>query len=118
MPRTVDLKNVRRTFEDVLSNGDAAWDASQNAPAARQKTVAEDIFLRYVIGWEAFVSEWFIACVNHDSTRLKQSLEKKMNSWLAAEFASSPYAHATKRNPRTPQSFASASRGPVCLPHL
>jgi hypothetical protein len=85
MPRLMDLRRMRQTFTDVLDNGDAAWQSAQATPAARRKTVGEDIFLRFVIGWEAFVSEWFIGCVNHDASRYKAAFERRMNNWLQTE---------------------------------
>ena len=36
------------------------WQQSQGTDRARLKTVAEDAFLRFIVGWESFVSEWFI----------------------------------------------------------
>jgi len=70
---------------DLLTSGDSAWQASQSAQTARRRTVAEDIFLRLVVGWEMFISEWFIGCINHDAARYKQSFERRTNNWLQAE---------------------------------
>ena len=68
MARKMDLRRTRQTFVDVLDNGAAVWDSSASTPRERRKTVSEDIFLRFVVGWETFVSEWFIGCVNRDAT--------------------------------------------------
>jgi hypothetical protein len=87
----MDVKKVRSTFTDVLDDGQAAWDQSQNADPARRKTVAEDILLRFVVGWEAFASEWFVACVNHDARVFKKSMDKKIATWFDKELANSPY---------------------------
>ena len=81
----MDLRRTRRTFVDVLQSGDAAWQSSQSAPTDRRKTVAEDIFLRFVVGWETFVSDWFIGSVNHDAARYRQAVEQRMDNWLQAE---------------------------------
>jgi hypothetical protein len=85
MARKMDLRRTRQTFVEVLTSGEAAWQSSQSAPAERRKTVAEDIFLRFVVGWETFVSDWFIGGVNHDSFRYKQAFEQRMNNWLQGE---------------------------------
>lgn len=87
----MDLRRTRQTFVDVLNGGEAVWDSSASAPRERRKTVAEDIFLRFVVGWETFVSEWFIGCVNRDASRYRQAFEKRMNNWLQAE-ANTQYA--------------------------
>jgi hypothetical protein len=89
--RLMDVKKVRSTFTDVLDDGQAAWDQSQKADPARRKTVAEDILLRFVVGWEAFASEWFVACLNHDARQFKKSTDKKIESWFRKELANSPY---------------------------
>jgi hypothetical protein len=81
----MDLRRTRQTFVDVLDNGAAVWESSASAPRERRKTAAEDIFLRFVVGWEAFVSEWFIGCVNRDATRYKRTIEQRMNNWLQTE---------------------------------
>lgn len=86
------MRKLRRTFVDVVNNGEAAWSQSQGADTPRRKTVAEDILLRYMVGWESFASEWFIAAVNHDAARLRRSIERRMDSWLQREVAASPYA--------------------------
>jgi hypothetical protein len=85
MARKMDLRKTRQTFVEVLDNGHAVWESSGSAPRDRRKTVAEDIFLRYVVGWETFVSEWFIGCVNRDASRYKRAFEQRMNNWLQAE---------------------------------
>lgn len=81
----MDLAKTRQGFVDVLVGGDAAWQSSQALPPERRKTVAEDTFLRFVVGWETFVSEWFIGCVNHDASRYKNAVETRMNNWLQSE---------------------------------
>ena len=105
----MDLQKTRQTFLDVLSNGADVWESSASAPPERRKTAAEDIFLRFVVGWETFVSEWFIGCVNRDATRFRLAFENRMNNWLQAE-AQKQYARykvtfppptlALSRNPK------------------
>lgn len=56
--RTVDLKKIRSTFEDVIDNGVATW--NELGTSARRKTIAEDVFLRMGVAWETFISDWFI----------------------------------------------------------
>ncbi len=87
MARTMDLRKTRNDFIAVLDKGDEAWEASQDAAPDRRKTVAEDIFLRFVVGWELFISEWFIGCVNHDAARYKKAFEKRMKNWLDKQVA-------------------------------
>lgn len=72
MARKMDLTKTRTAFVDVLDAGDAAWQSALTAPPERRKTVAEDIFLRLVIGWESFISEWFIGSVNQDASRISK----------------------------------------------
>jgi len=65
----MDLRRTRRAFVDLLNDREDARQSSGSSPTQRRKTVAEDIFLRFVVGWETFISEWFIGCVNHDASR-------------------------------------------------
>jgi len=84
----MDLRKVRKTFLENLANGASAWEGATDTP--RRKTVAEDIFLRFAVGWENFISDWFIGAINHDATRLKRTLERKMADWLKEEVQRSP----------------------------
>jgi len=84
----MDLRRTRQTFVDVLDGGEAVWDSAVSVPPERRKTAAEDIFLRFVVGWETFVSEWFIGCVNRDASRYRQAFETRMNNWLQTEVES------------------------------
>jgi hypothetical protein len=94
MPRTKDLRKVRDAFLEDVGDGEQAW-GDANA-SARRKTVAEDIFLRFAVAWENFLSEWFIGAINHDATRFKRTLERRMREWLTREVQASPYAaHAS-----------------------
>jgi hypothetical protein len=98
--RTKDLSKIRDAFAKVLDDGEAAW--SDAARTDRRKTVAEDIFLRMVVAWEEFASDWFIGAVNHDSSRFKQKTEQRLASWLTDRVGDSDYAR-----------FATAFRTPV-----
>jgi hypothetical protein len=92
----MDLQKVRSAFVDNLLNGASAWNGAKDTP--RRKTVAEDIFLRFAVGWENFISDWFIGAINHDASRFKRTLERKMGEWLREEVQRSPYArHAAAR---------------------
>ena len=61
MPRTMDLQKGWSAFVDNLVNGASAWDGAKATP--RRKTVAEDIFWRFAVGWENFISDWFIGAI-------------------------------------------------------
>ena len=69
MANLMDLERLRREFTDALDRGEAAW-SSATGNAESRKTLAEDVFLRFAVGWEEFASEWFIGCVNHDAQNL------------------------------------------------
>ena len=73
--RTKDITKIRDEFVGVLENGQAAWDGATDT--ARRKVVAEDIFLRMVVAWEGFISDWYIAAVNHDATQFKATMERR-----------------------------------------
>jgi hypothetical protein len=85
--RTMDLRETRQTFVDVLTNGDAAWQSSSATPPQRRKTVAEDIFLRFVVGCESFASEWLIGRVNHDASRLSKARVRQNGAGASCEYA-------------------------------
>jgi hypothetical protein len=88
--RTKDLGKIRGEFATVLTNGEAAW--SEAAASSRRKTVAEDTFLRMVVAWEEFASDWFIAAVNHDATKFKATMERRLSEWQEQAVSESPYA--------------------------
>lgn len=90
MPRTVDLRKVRSTFERVLTDGVATWNDLNTSP--RRKIVAEDVFLRMGVAWETFISDWFIGVINHDSSRFRKVQERKMDDWLLEAIGGSPYS--------------------------
>lgn len=92
MARTVDLTKPRDTFTRVLQNAQGAWSSSASVPLARRKTIAEDIVLRSVVGWETFISDWFIGATSHDTTKMRQALERKLNTWLEQEVQRSSYS--------------------------
>jgi hypothetical protein len=92
MGRLVDLRQRRDHFRGVLADGEATWLSFSNLPAARQKPLAEDVFLRIVVGWEFFLSEWFVGAINRDGTKFVRDLERKLEAWLAASVNGSPYA--------------------------
>ena len=89
VPRTVDLKKIRKSFVGVVDDGTATW--NDLGSSARRKTVAEDVFLRMGVAWETFISDWFIGAINHDASRFRKVLERKMTAWLNQEVDSSPY---------------------------
>jgi hypothetical protein len=100
MPRTKDLGKLRDEFLDLLDDGEEAW--AEATSTERRKTVAEDIFLRMVVGWEGFISEWFIGAVNHDATRFKAKMEQRLEQWQQDAIAGSDHAR-----------FASAFKAPI-----
>jgi hypothetical protein len=87
----MDLRVPRRTFLDVLDNGEAVWQQSQGTDRARLKTVAEDTFLRFIVGWESFVSDWFIGCVNRDASRLRKHVQDQLKRWHQEAVKAAPY---------------------------
>jgi hypothetical protein len=91
--RTKDLTKIRDEFTTVLSNGEASWSDASASP--QRKTVAEDIFLRMVVAWEEFISDWFIAAVNHDATEFKATMERRLREWQEQAVRESPYARYT-----------------------
>lgn len=95
----MDLRVPRRAFLDVLDNGRAVWDQSQDADRARLKTIAEDTFLRFIVGWESFASEWFIGCVNRDASRLRRYIERELETWLRRTIMDAPHQRYTVRFP-------------------
>jgi hypothetical protein len=100
MARTRDLPKLRDEFMTVLGNGRESWESTSGSE--RRKTVAEDIFLRMVVGWEQFISEWFIGAVNHDATQYKAKTEQRLKQWLDTTVEQSVYSR-----------FSSAFRAPV-----
>jgi hypothetical protein len=48
-----------------------------------QRKPAPGFFLRFVIGWETFISEWFIGCVNRDATRGRADVDAVPKRWRA-----------------------------------
>ena len=109
----MDLAKLRDGYVVALSVGADTW-ADQPASAPRRKTIAEDIFLRFVIGWDTFLSEWFIGCVSHDTTQYRVTVEKRMQSWLAAEVARSDYGpNGRHRGVFPPPTLSLAKNPPV-----
>lgn len=90
IPRTVDIKKLRNTFEGVLDDGVATW--IELGGSRRRKIVAEDVFLRMGVAWETYISDWFVAAINHDATRFRRVLERKMSDWLKQQVAVSNYS--------------------------
>lgn len=90
MARTKSLKKLANDYVAALENAGATW--GEVAGTRRRKTVAEDIFLRMAVGWEEFVSEWFIGALNHDATRYRARQEQKLKAWLDAAVKHSKYA--------------------------
>jgi hypothetical protein len=87
--RTRDLRKIRDTFVATLDTGEQVW--VEAAGTARRKTVAEDIFLRMVVSWEEFISEWFIGAVSHDATKFKATMEARLARWQADTLKGSSY---------------------------
>ena len=52
----MDLERLRREFTEALDKGEDAW-SNATGPAERRKTLAEDVFLRFAVGWEEFKAE-------------------------------------------------------------
>jgi hypothetical protein len=96
----MDHRKLRDSFLETLNAGEAVWDESGDRDRARRKTVAEDIFLRFVVGWESFISEWFIGAVNRDASRLRRHVEKQLDQWLQDAVNEAPYERYTVRFPR------------------
>ncbi len=90
MARTKSLKKLANDYVAALENAGATW--GEVAGTQRRKTAAEDIFLRMAVGWEEFVSEWFIGALNHDATRYKARQEQKLKAWLDDAVKRSDYA--------------------------
>jgi hypothetical protein len=102
MARTVDLKKVKREFIDgVLAPTENAWLSPPAAVDAR-RLLAENSFLRLAIGWDVFVSDWFIGCASHDTTRFRRTLESRMLPDLQSVLTKSVLqAHLPKAQPPT-----------------
>jgi hypothetical protein len=73
------MTKIRDEFLAVLADGEEAW--VEGAETKRRKTVAEDIFLRMIVAWEEFISNWCIAAVNHDATTFKATTERRLREW-------------------------------------
>lgn len=95
----MDLRLPRRAFLDVLDNGQAVWEQSLDGDRARLKTIAEDTFLRFIVGWESFASEWFIGCINRDASRLRRYVAGELNGWLQTAALEAPYQRYSVRFP-------------------
>jgi hypothetical protein len=80
----MDLERLRREFTEALDRGEDAW-SSATGSADRRKTLAEDVFLRFAVGWEEFASEWFIGCVNHDAQNLLAYLNRQVLTFYNTE---------------------------------
>jgi hypothetical protein len=112
MARKMDLAKLRDGYAAALAVGADTW-ADQPASAPRRKTIAEDIFLRFVIGWETFLSEWFIGCVSHDTTQYRVTVEKRMQSWLTVEVARSDYGPNSRHRGVFPPPTLSLAKTPL-----
>ncbi len=86
MPRTVDLRKVRNEFVDgPLASAETAW-AQPPLDIEARRLLAENTFLRVAIGWEIFISEWFIGCLSHDTTRFRHALEARIQPEVQTVF--------------------------------
>jgi hypothetical protein len=94
------MTKIRDEFLAVLSDGEDAW--GEATETKRRKTVAEDIFLRMVVAWEEFISNWYIAAVNHDASTFKATIERRLREWQEQAVRDSPYDR-----------YADAFRAPV-----
>ena len=90
MARTKSLRKLGDSYIATLDNAEATW--AEVKRTERRKAAAEDIFLRMVVGWEEFVSDWFIGALNHDATRYKANQEQKLAEWLRNAIDQSEYA--------------------------
>jgi hypothetical protein len=83
------MMKIRDEFLAVLAGGEEAWVGATDT--ATRKVVAEDIFLRMTVAWEGFISDWYIAAVNHDATRSKATIERRLREWQEEAVRASPY---------------------------
>lgn len=81
MGRPKSLERDRDVFVAVLSDGEQAWRGFAALPTTQQKTLAEDVFLRFIVGWDFFLSEWFIGAITLDARPFRSALQQKLAGW-------------------------------------
>jgi hypothetical protein len=92
MGRAKSLDRDRDTFLAVLDAGEQTWRGFDKLPAAQQKTLAEDVFLRFIVGWEYFLSEWYIGAITLDARKFSTALERRLVEWQEREVRDSDFS--------------------------
>jgi hypothetical protein len=110
MGRAKDLERDRDVFLAVLDDGEQTWLGFAALPVAQQKTLAEDVLLRFMVGWEYFLSEWYIGAITLDARKFSSALQGRLVRWQQEAVRQSDVARyeeffltpkvAIKRRPR------------------
>lgn len=92
MGRAKDLERDRDTFLAVLKDGEQTWLAFDTLPVAQQKTLAEDVLLRFMVAWEYFLSEWFIGAITLDARKFTSAIQSRLATWQKEAVRESGFA--------------------------
>jgi hypothetical protein len=97
--RPISLRAVRERFFTSLRDACAPWRIGYSGRAPLNQET-ENAFLRIVVAWETFQSEWLISVVTRDPSQLAKKLGDDFDQWSASKYGISPAAYQGAATPR------------------
>ena len=84
--RPRSLRAVRERFFDDLRDAAEPWRVGSEVSSPIIESV-ENAFLRIVIGWEVFLSEWVVTCVVREPQVFEAQLQAEVDIWILEKYA-------------------------------
>jgi hypothetical protein len=84
--RPISFRAVRERFFDDLREAASPWRVGATSRAPNVEAV-ENAFLRVVIGWEVFLSEWLTTGVVRDPLVFESQLQAEVDNWVLNKYA-------------------------------
>ncbi len=83
--RPISLRAVRERLLTAIRNACVPWRATYSGKAPLNED-AENAFLRIVVAWETFLSDWLVSAVVRDPTVLGMKYQNDLEEWLASKY--------------------------------
>lgn len=83
--RPISLRAVRERLLTAIRNACVPWRATYSGKAPLNED-AENAFLRIVVAWETFLSDWLVSAVVRDPTVLGTKYQHDLEEWLAGKY--------------------------------
>jgi hypothetical protein len=90
--RPISLRAVREALFNTLQLACGSWRLTYSGRAPLNED-AENAFLRVVIAWESFLSDWLMSAVVRDPSALGAKFQAELEEWTARKYGLTVQQH-------------------------